>query len=403
MGTYLDWNATTPPHPEVLAAMLAAGNEAWANPSSIHGQGRRARAVVEDAREAVAALAGADARDVVFTSGGTEANNLAIRSAFTVTDDMRWLVTSRLEHPSVTRVAEALEAEGRARVRWVSVTRAGAIDLDDLKRALDDAGDRVGLVTAQAVNHETGIVQPLDAIAAIVRAHEHAGRARLHVDAIQAWGKIDLGVSRAEGDASCALEGRRPPWDTVSLAGHKLRGPKGIGALVARPRLRLSPVLLGGAQEKGLRPGTTDPMLAAGLGAAARRAQTGPSRYVNVAALRDALESALLALPMPQDRAPKVVGDPAVRVPHVSNLVWPGWIGAELVAALDLEGLCVSSGAACSAGTVEPSPVLLAMLGPKDAASGVRVSLGEDTTMDDVRAAIEAFRRVVQRDASSRA
>ncbi len=402
MGVYLDWNATTPPHPDVLEAMLAAGKEAWANPSSIHGQGRRARAVVEDAREAVAALAGADARDVVLTSGGTEANNLAIRSAFaTPAVEVRWLVTSRLEHPSVTRVAEALEAEGRARVRWVSVTREGTLDLDDLKRALDEAGDRAGLVTAQAVNHETGVVQPLDAIAALVRAR--SGGARLHVDAIQAWGKIDLGVSRAEGDTSCALEGRRPPWDTVSLAGHKLRGPKGIGALVARPRLRLSPVLLGGAQEKGLRPGTIDPMLAAGLGVAARRARIGPSRYANVAPLRDALESSLLAPTMPPDRAPKVVGDPAVRVPHVSNLVWPGWIGAELVAALDLEGVCVSSGAACSAGTVEPSPVLLAMLGPNDAASGVRVSLGEETTMDDVRAAVEAFQRVVQREVSSRA
>lgn len=402
MRVYLDWNATTPPHPDVLEAMLAAGRGAWANPSSIHADGRRARAVIEDAREAVAALAGADARDVVLTSGGTEANNLAIRSAFAApSPEPRWLVTSRLEHPSVTRVAEALEAEGRARVRWVSVTRGGQLDLDDLARALTDAGGdmtgRVGLVTAQAVNHETGIVQPLDAIAALVRAHGDG--ARLHVDAIQAWGKIDLGVSRAEGEASCALDGRGPPWDTVSLAGHKLRGPKGIGALVARPRLRLSPVLLGGAQEKGLRPGTTDPMLAAGLGAAARRALAGPSRYADLAPLRDALESSLLALPLPPERAPVIACDPGLRVPHVSNLVWPGWIGAELVAALDLEGICVSSGAACSAGTVEPSPVLLAMLGPKDAASGVRVSIGEDTTMADVHAAVEVFRRVLSRGA----
>ncbi|MCL2726462.1 MAG: cysteine desulfurase [Polyangiaceae bacterium] len=380
MNIYLDWNATTPPLTDVLNAMRDAATRAWGNPSSIHAHGRAARAIVEDARGAVGALCGASARDVFFTSGGTEANNLAIRSAFRSSASRgQWLVTSRLEHPSVTRVAEALETEGAAVVRWVHVRSDGTLDLEDFARTLDESKGRVALVTAQAVNHETGVVQPLDEIGKLARSYG----ARIHVDAVQAWGKID----------PSAL-----PWDTVSLAAHKFRGPKGIGALVARPGFGLRPVLLGGTQEKGLRPGTVDSALAAGLGVAARHARTSPARWSEIATLRDTFESALLTM-LAHDpaRAPYVVGDPARRAPHVSTLVWPGWIGVELVAALDLEGVSVSSGAACSAGTVEPSPVLLAMLGSGDAVRGVRASFGDETTMDDVDRAVEAFRRVVTR------
>ena len=376
---YLDWNATTPPLAEALDAMREVASRTWANPSSIHWDGRAARAVVEDARAAVAQLTGGDARDVLFTSGGTEANNIAVRSAFE-SREPRWLLTSRLEHPSVARVAEALASEGRARVRWVRVTEAGVLDLADLEQALSAAEGGVALVTAQAVNHETGILQPVREIIALA----HAAGARVHVDAVQAWGKI------AVEDLAGA--------DTASLAAHKLRGPKGIGALVARAGLRLVPVLLGGAQEKGLRPGTVDPALAAGLGTAARRAIEGSVRYARIAEHRDALESALLGLHAGR-HAPRVAGDPHRRAPHVSTLVWPGWVGGELVAALDLEGLSVSSGAACSAGTVEPSPVIGAMLGDALAASSVRASLGEDTTADDVAWAVEAFGRVLSRSA----
>jgi cysteine desulfurase len=389
---YLDWNATTPPLAEVLDAMRDTGARTWGNPSSIHGDGRAARAVVEDARAAVGALVDADPRDVVLTAGGTEANNLAVRSA--LADDAAagagaaggtraapWLFTSRLEHPSVARVAEALELEGRARVRWIRVDEGGAIDLADLARGLDEArarGERVALVTVQAVNHETGVLQPVREAIALA----HAAGARVHVDAVQAWGKVDTSAIATA--------------DSASLAAHKLRGPKGIGALVARAGLRIVPVLLGGAQEKGLRPGTVDAALAAGLGVAARSAREGRVRYACIAERRDALEGALLAL-LTGDRRARVAGDRARRAPHVSLLVWPGWQGAELVAALDLEGVSVSSGAACSAGTVDPSPVLDAMLGAADAASGIRASLGETTTGDDVVRAIEAFRRVLGR------
>ncbi len=377
MRAYLDWNATTPPLPEVLDAMREASARAWANPSSIHGHGRAARAVIEDARASIGALAGVDPRDVVFTSGGTEANNLALRSAFPIGDAPRTLVTSRLEHPSVTRVAEALEHEGRARVRWVEVTRSGTIDLADLDRALASVGDHpAALVTVQALNHETGIVQPVREV--IDRAH--AAGARVHVDAVQGWGKIDVPAG----------------WDTASMAPHKMRGPKGIGALATRQGVRIDPVLLGGSQEKGIRPGTTDAALAAGFGAAARIAASSAVRWARLAELRDRIERELLAIDAPRGRA-RVAGDPALRAPHVSNLIWPEWIGAELVAALDLEGVSVSSGAACSAGTVEPSPVLLAMLGPEDATRGVRVSIGDATSDEDVSVAIAAFRKVLGR------
>ncbi|MFO0736139.1 MAG: cysteine desulfurase family protein [Labilithrix sp.] len=361
---YLDWNATTPPHPDVLEAMRVAAARGWANPSSVHAHGRAARALVEDARAAVARLAGTDARDVVFTAGGTEANNLAVRR---VARGGR-ILTSRLEHPSVTRVVEALEREGKATVRWLSVTRTGVVDLEDLERALADGA---ALVTVQAVNHETGIVQP---VAEVIRL-AHAARASVHVDAIQAWGKLEVPGG----------------WDTASIAPHKMRGPKGIGALASREGTKIDAVLLGGAQEKGIRPGTVDATLAAGFGAAAELAKSGPARWAALAPKRDRIEAALVGL------GARSVSDKMPRAPHVVSTVWPGWTGAELVAALDLEGVSVSSGAACSAGTVEPSPVLLAMLGAEDAKRGLRLSMGDVTTEDEIAHAIDVFAHVIAR------
>jgi cysteine desulfurase len=371
---YLDWNATTPPLTEALVAMQAAGAEAWGNPASVHTHGRAARARVEGARAALAAHGRSDPRDVVLTSGGTEANNLALRSAFSQTTAgprAPRLVTSRLEHPSVTRVAEALEREGRARIHWLAVTPEGTLDLDELQRVLRDGGAR--LVTVQALNHETGVLQPVDEVAAL--AQEHG--ALLHVDAVQAWGKVEQGLSVG---------------DTRSVAGHKMRGPKGIGALFARPGTHLEPVLAGGAQERGLRPGTVDPVACAGLGIAARHALSGPSRYGAIAALRDELEARVLAL-----ATGATVNGTAPRAPHVANIAFPRWTGPELVAALDLEGISVSSGSACSAGTSEPSPVITAMLGEARASRSVRLSLGETTTREDIDFAVVAFERVLAR------
>jgi cysteine desulfurase len=368
---YLDWNATTPPHPDVIEAMTRAAGEAWGNPASVHTHGRHARSHVESAREALASLARCDPRDITFTSGGTEANNLALRSAFPVAaDDPPYLVTSALEHPSVTRVAHALEREGRARVHWVRATERG-IDMSDLESAL--SARRVRLVTVQAVNHETGLLSSTHAVAALAREHGSL----LHIDAVQAWGKVDVDESAG---------------DTRAFAAHKLRGPKGIGALLARPGTSLAPLVLGGAQERGARPGTVDPVACAGLAVAAKRAALGPRRYVALEPLRDELEARVCAL-----REGAAVNGAGPRATHVTSLHVPGFPGPELVAALDLEGVSVSSGSACSAGTSEPSPVISAMYDEKRARESVRVSLGETTTHEDIERAVQAFEKVLRR------
>ena len=369
-AVYLDWNATTPPIGDVIDAMSAAARTTWGNPASVHAFGRAAWAGVERAREAVARLARCDVRDVVLTSGGTEANNIALRSAFP--DPGGVLVTSRLEHPSVTRVAEALEAEGRARVRWVRVRPEGTVDLEDLARACAE-GD-VRLVAVQAVNAETGVIQPVREVIAVART---CG-AHVHVDAVQSFGRLPDVAEDA---------------DTRSLAAHKMRGPKSMGALLTRPGAPVAPLLLGGAQERGLRPGTVDPAAAAGRAAAARYAVSSPPRWARVAPLRDALEAGLIAL-WPKAR---VNGAGASRAPHVTNVAFPGWLAPELVAALDLEGVAASAGSACSAGTVEASSVLVAMGDPEAATCSVRFSLGEETTAEDVAAALAAARRVLVR------
>jgi cysteine desulfurase len=372
---YLDWNATTPPIPAVVEAMAAASVEAWGNPSSAHAIGRIARGRVEEARAAVADLAGCDPRDVVITSGGTEANNLALRSAFAdsrADRKMAVLATSRLEHPSVTRVAEAIERDGRARVHWLHVTNRGVVDVADIERVI--AEHRPALVALQAVNGETGVVQPVDEAVALCR---RAG-VPIHVDAVQAFGRTD-GIAMGA--------------DTRSLAGHKMRGPKSIGALVLRSGTKVVPLLVGGSQERGMRPGTVDPVAAAGLAAAARHAMRAPARWQRLGALRDRLESELVRL------APKarVLGIDAVRAPHVTTAAFAGWLGAELVAAFDLEGIAVSSGTACSAGTAEPSPAVAAMADVKTAAGAVRFSLGEETTEDEIERVVAVAARVLPR------
>jgi cysteine desulfurase len=367
---YLDWNATTRPLPEVVTAMVQAAGEAWANPSSVHTLGRKAASCVERARGLVAGLFGADSRDVVLTSGGTEANNLAMRSAFA--QGKGTLLTSRLEHPSVTRVAEALEREGTAKVRWLNVLEEGTLDLDDVVLAFNEASD-VRLITVQAVNHETGVMQPVEAIAAM--AHQRG--ALVHVDAVQAVSKVDI--------LPCSA-------DTIAISAHKFRGPKGIGALVHRPGVRLVAIMGGGSQERGVRPGTVDPVAAAGVAAAIEWAcSAGRAYYAALEAERDGLEAALLAM---ADGA--LQNGTARRAPHVSNLYFPRAVGPELVAALDLEGVCVSSGSACSAGTSEPSPVLTAMLGAQRAAASVRISLGEVLTSEERGRVADAFLRVLE-------
>ncbi len=369
MSIYLDWNATTPPLPSVLEAMDRAGRDAWGNPSSVHAVGSRARKLVEDARDAVARLCRRHAREVVFTSGGTEANNLALGW---VTGAGALLITSRLEHPSIAKVAERLGARGVA-VHWLGVGPEGRVDPGEVDAVLAQrgAGGRV-LVAVQAANHETGVVQPV----AEIIGTAHSRGARVHVDAAQAVGKMDCEAWR---DA-----------DTIAIAAHKIRGPKGVGALIASACDGLEPLMAGGGQEYGIRPGTVSGTLAAGFGVAADWAIDAPVRYGGVRTLRDRLEAGLLAL------GGRVNGT-APRLPHVLSVSFEGRRGDEIVAGLDQEGVCVSSGSACSSGAAERSPVIDAMLGAGRASGAVRASLGDATTLEEVEGALAAWARVIGR------
>lgn len=382
---YLDHNATLPMHPEVLGAMNDAAVRAWGNPSSLHAAGRAARRVLDDAREAVARLAGASARDVILTSGGTEANNLGILRAFPEARGL--LITSELEHPSVLAVAEELARRGVS-VRFLPV-REGRFEPADLTALLaespHDGAPR--LVATHAVHPETGVVQPVPAL--IEAARE--GGAELHLDAVQAAGRLLPDTFRGA--------------HSLALAGHKLQGPKGIGALVTQPTVVVRPLTFGGAQERGLRPGTQDPVAAAGLAVAARLALTSPTQWAALRPLRDKLLATLLAATDGQGRpvgALLTVAESLPRAPHVAHLSFPGWAGDELVAALDLEGVCISAGSACSAGTSEPSRAVRALRGRDHAASSVRISLGTGTSEADVDLALGAFARVLGRAAPRR-
>jgi cysteine desulfurase len=373
---YLDHNATTPPHQEVLEAMTAAQLHGWANPSSLHRAGREARRLLDDARERVAALAAVSDRDVLFTSGGTEANNLGLERPFK--DGRGLLVSSRLEHPSALAYAESLADRG-VTVRWVEPSRSGHLDPAVFAAALADRRPgEPALVAIHAVHHETGAIQPVREIL----ARAEALGAEVHVDAVQAAGRVDPVLWRGA--------------HTIALAAHKLRGPKGIGAVVSRPGVLVRPILRGGGQERGLRPGTVDPVAAAGFGVAARRALGGPERYAALAPLRDRIERGLIEL----GQRFSVSIEPTAtepRAPHVSHVLVAGWRGDELVAALDLEGICVSSGSACSAGTAEPSPAIVALVGPDRARGALRVSLGETSSGQDVDALLGAFERALGR------
>ena len=340
--------------------MSEARRDAWANPASVHAAGRRARALVEDARETVAACLGVEARDVVFTSGGTEANNLALHRAPA-------LVTSRIEHPSVVRVAEQLEARS-VPVVWLPVPESGRIEPGDVEQAL--AGlPRGAFVALMAVNHETGVLQPLAEVAELT---SRAG-AHLHVDAVQAIGRLPADAY-AHGDS-------------FVVASHKIRGPKGIGALAFRPGKGPRPLVVGGAQERGLRPGTVDAVAASGFRAALERVRESAEHYRALEPLRDELERALASSAERNGSGPRAF--------HVLNLSVHGLRGDELVAMLDLEGVRISSGSACSAGTTEPSQVITAMLGRARAERAVRLSLGEETGREHVEHAIRAWNRVV--------
>jgi cysteine desulfurase len=374
---YLDHNATTPLAPEVLEAMLPFLREGYGNPSSLHWFGQRARAAVERAREEVAALIGASAPEVVFTGSGSESDNLALRGVLRRPGERRrGLVTTAVEHHAVLRTAQAMEREGVA-VTLVPVGPGGAIDLGQLKEKT--TGD-TALVSVMLVNNETGVVQPVAQAADHARGHG----ALVHTDAVQAAGKLPLDVGTLD-------------VDLLTLSAHKLYGPQGVGALYVRRGTSLAPLVRGGSQERNRRAGTVNVAGVVGFGAAAELARERLDEdAARLAVLRDRLEGRLLALPGASRN-----GD-APRAPNTTNVSFEGCDAEGLLMSLDLEGVAVSTGAACAAGGVEPSHVLRAMgLFPERVESSLRLSLGRGTTEDDVDRAAEIIRKSVERQRSS--
>ena len=361
---YLDFNATTPVEPEVLDAMLPYFSGEFANAASIHTPGQRARAAVETAREQVAALIGARPQEIVFTSGGTESDNHAIFGVVTSSTSLTshpHIITTAIEHEAVLNTCQALEKQGVC-VTYLPTNREGQIDVEDLRRAIRK---ETVLVTIMHANNELGTLQPLDEIGRIAAEAD----LHFHTDAVQSAGKlpIDVNVLRV---------------DLLSISGHKLYAPKGIGALYVRGGTRLRQLLYGGHHQRGFRPGTENVAGIVGLGKAAEIARKSLAEDAHrVSVLRDKLQQGLLQR-VPQSR---VNGGGTPRTPNTTNLVFPGVEGEALLIALDLKGLACSTGAACSSGAVEPSHVLTAIgLPPEEARASLRFSLGRHTTSADI-------------------
>jgi cysteine desulfurase len=357
---YLDHNATTPIDPRVLEAMVPVLRDGVGNASSLHWFGQRARAAVDDARGEVASLVGASPSEIVFTGGGTEADNLALRGVVAAArEPRRKVLYSAIEHHAVVHTARALAEEG-VPVQAVRVDAEGRLDLADLRAKLDE---QTALVAVMFANNETGVLQE---IGEVVRLSHEQG-ALVHCDAVQAAGKVPVDV-------------RAVDVDLLALSAHKIYGPQGVGALYVRRGSRLKPLLRGGSQERNRRAGTENVAGIVGLGRAAALARAHLAEEApRLAALRDRLELRLLAIP----GARRNGGSP--RVPNTVNVSFERTEAESLLLALDLEGLAVSTGAACAAGAMEPSHVLRAMgLSLERVQGSVRFSLGRANTEADV-------------------
>ncbi len=356
---YLDNNATTPVLPAVLEAMLPYFNAEFGNASSIHHHGQHTRAAVERARESVAALLGARAAEIVFTSGGTEADNLAV---FGLARPGDHVITSTIEHHAVLNACRWLEQAG-CEVTYLPVDPRGIVDPEDLRRALRP---NTRLISIMMANNETGVLQPIEQLAAIAAEAD----VYFHTDAVQAAGKVPIDVSRLG-------------VDLLSISGHKIHAPQGVGALYVRKGTLIRPMIHGGRHERGRRAGTENVAGIVGLGKAAELARAGLSNgeAAQMAELRDRIERTILG----QTDGVGVNSAGAPRVPNTTNIWFEGIEGEALVIALDLKGVAVSTGAACSSGAIEPSHVLTAMgLSPEHARSSLRFSLGKQNTADDV-------------------
>jgi cysteine desulfurase len=369
---YLDNNATTPLLPEVFEAMRPYFAERFGNASSIHHHGQETRAAVERARESVAALLGCRASEIVFTSGGTEGDNLAISGVTRAGDH---IITSTIEHHAVLNSCKHLETIG-CDVTYVPVDGRGLVDPDDVRRALRP---HTKLIAIMMANNETGVLQPVEEIGKIAAEAD----VYFHTDAVQAAGKVPIDVKRL----GC---------DLLSISGHKLHAPQGVGALYVRKGTILQPLFYGGSHERSRRAGTENVPGIIGLGKAAELASEALERgdLADMSAMRDRIEQKILS----EVEATGVNGEGAPRVPNTTNIHFDYIEGEALVIALDLKGLAVSTGAACSSGAIEPSHVLTAMgLPPEIARASLRFSLGKQNTPEDVDFALALVPQTVAR------
>jgi cysteine desulfurase len=374
MRVYFDYNATTPLSPGVAEKVALASRDIFGNPSSVHHFGQEAKAALDESRSAMVALIGGDPSEIVFTSGGTEADNFALRGAAEAGEagGRRHLVATAIEHEAVLNTLKALARRGW-RTTLVPVDQTGVVSPDRVREAI---ADDTAVVSVMHANNEIGTIQPIAEIAAI--AHERG--ALMHTDAVQSVGKIPVDV-RALG------------VDLLSLSAHKFNGPKGAGALWIKRGTRMLPILTGGKHERSRRAGTENVAAIVGMGAAAREAREKLApEAVRVGALRDRLEKGILeAVP---DTAVNGAGSP--RVPNTTNISFDGVEAESLLIALDLEGIAVSTGSACSSGTLEPSHVLKAMgYSPHRAQNSLRFSLGLFSTEEEVDRVVEVLPRLV--------
>jgi len=374
---YLDHNATTPLHPEVLQAMTPWLQGNFGNASSIHAEGRAARAALDRARSQVAEFLSVDEGEIYFTGGGTESNNLGVRGLAErqAAAGKKHLITSGVEHHSLLRPMEHLAASGW-RLTLLPVDRTALVDPEDLRRSIRP--EETALVSIIAANNEVGTIQPIELLGEICRDSGVA----FHVDAVQAAGRIPL-------------EAGRLPVDLLSLSAHKLYGPKGVGALYIRRGIEVEPQITGGAQERGHRAGTENVAGIVGLGAACELAgRNGESRARKQLQLRDRLYRALVE----RIEGVHLNGHPTKRLCNTLNLSFEGIEGEALLLSLDLKGIAASSGSACASGSLEPSHVLTAMgVSPGMAQSSVRFSLGRGNTEAEIDTVVEVVQEVIAR------
>lgn len=372
---YLDNNATTALAPEVLEAMLPFYREEFGNPSSIHAFGRGVRVAIDEAREEVAKLVGAEPGEVIFTSGGTEADNFAVKGvAYACQEYGRHIITSAIEHPAVLNTCQYLEERG-FRVTYLPVNGQGLVDPEDVRKAIDRG---TILITLMHANNETGTLQPIREIGEIARERGIC----FHTDAVQSVGKLPFQVKELGANL-------------LSLSAHKIHGPKGMGALYLEKGTKLHPLLHGGHHERGWRAGTENTAGIVGLGRACRLAAQGlPEELQRLAALRDRLEQGI----QERIRQVKLNGHPTQRLPNTLNCSFWGIEGESLLINLDLEGIAISTGSACASGSINPSHVLLAMGIPEEICrSSLRFSLGRYNTAEEIDYTLEVLPRIVDR------